>query len=548
MAGRCGRRWQGIKCVVTRSLGRTLVPMGEIVCMMNLPHKVLGVAWPLKKQFLAALVAVVGVLTSFSGGAIFAQGTSLPPRETNTVQGTIRSSTGDLLTGVIVRLEEQEPSNSLETKTKADGSFVFSGLRPGVYTVRAEKAGWREGVSNLLVLRAGHKKRVDLVLESLPMDHPGATGASRSSSPATGEMEFTDKPNFTVAGVMDWNNTGTHGSDVRVRTSEALAKETLALKNGGLAKSSTAETKAGAARNSDESREELLAAREQARTMLAKADTADGHRLLGELSERLGDPLEAVREYERSALMDPSEQNYFAWGTELLLHRADEPAVEVFTKGSHAHPDSARMLAGLGAALYAEGKSEEAARRLCEAADLKPADPAPYVFLGKMEKAATGVLPCGEQKLARFVREQPGNALANYYYGVALWKRDRGLEKNAASLQQAEALLDKAVRIDPKLGEAYLQLGILRTERGNFEQAIRDYTKAIEVSPQLSEAHYRLGSAYRRISEESKAEQEFWEYEKIEKAETAAIERQRRELRQFLIILKDQPAAATPHR
>src|SRR5207245_10089048 len=118
-------------------------------------------------------------------------------------------------------------------------------------------------------------------------------------------------PNFTVAGVMDWNNTGTHGSDVRVRTSEALAKETLALKNGELVKSSTVETKAGAARTSDESREELLAAREQARTMLAKADTADGHRLLGELNERLGDPLEAVREYERSALMDPSEQNYF---------------------------------------------------------------------------------------------------------------------------------------------------------------------------------------------------------------------------------------------
>src|SRR5205814_2107505 len=125
--------------------------MGEMVCIMNLPRKVLGVAWRLKKQFLAALVAVVRVL------------------------------------------------------------------------------------------------------ESLPIDHPGATGASRSSSPTTGEMEFTDKPNFTVAGVMDWNNTGTHGSDVRVRTSEALAKETLALKNGGLAKSSTVETKAGAARTSDES-------------------------------------------------------------------------------------------------------------------------------------------------------------------------------------------------------------------------------------------------------------------------------------------------------
>src|SRR5947207_9908862 len=410
-----------------------------------------------------------------------------------------------------------------------------------------EKSGCLNSVSSSLAMSEGAKKHVDLVLESLA--HPDSSGESRASGSAPAAMEFDDKPNFTVAGVTDWNNTGIHGSDASQRTSEALVKETLALKSGEHAETSAGASNAGITPvNSSETEEELREAREHAKKMLAIADKADAHRLLGELDERLGDPLEAVQEYERAARLDPSEQNYFEWGTELLLHRADQPAVEVFTKGAHAHPDSARMLAGLGAALYAEGKSEEAARRLCEAADLKPADPAPYVFLGKMEKASTGVLPCGEQKLARFVREQPGNALANYYYGVALWKRDRGLEKNAASLQQAEALLDKAVRIDPKLGEAYLQLGILRTERGNFEQAIRDYTKAIEVSPQLSEAHYRLGSAYRRISEESKAEQEFWEYEKIEKAETAAIERQRRELRQFLIILKDQPAAATPHR
>jgi hypothetical protein len=52
--------------------------------------------------------------------------------------------------------------------------------------------------------------------------------------------------------------------------------------------------------------------------------------------------------------------------------------------------------------------------------------------------------------------------------------------------------------------------------------------------------------ACRRIGEESKAEQEFLVYEKVEKTETATIERQRQELRQFLIILKDQPAASSP--
>src|SRR3989440_1504840 len=516
--------------------------------MANFSRKALAATRPMKKQFLAARIAAVGALLGIFAEVACAQSTSPSQAQMNTVQGTVRSSAGESLAGVVVRLEEKEQSISFETKSNMNGSFVFSEVRPGVYTVRVEKSGWRECVSNPLVLNAGDKKRVDLVLESLAADHAGAPGTSSSSKAAAAAMEFDDRPNFTIAGVTDWNNAGMHGSDVNVRTSEALAKETLALKNSGLVESSAVDSKAGTTSlNSVESKGQLLGARENARRMLAKADTADGHRLLGELNERLGDPLEAVREHERAAHMDPSEQNYFEWGTELLLHRADEPAVEVFTKGSHAHPDSARMLSGLGAALYAEGKSEEAARRLCEAADLKPADPAPYVFLGKMEKAVTGVLPVGEQELARFVREQPGNALANYYYGVALWKRDRGSEKNAASLQQAEALLDKAVRIDPKLGEAYLQLGILRTERGNFEQAIRDYTKAIEVSPPLSEAHYRLGSAYRRISEESKAEQEFREYEKIEKAETAAIERQRRELRQFLVILKDQPAAATPH-
>ena len=34
--------------------------------------------------------------------------------------------------------------------------------------------------------------------------------------------------------------------------------------------------------------------------MLANGETADAHRLLGELDERLGEPLEAVREFERA--------------------------------------------------------------------------------------------------------------------------------------------------------------------------------------------------------------------------------------------------------
>lgn len=463
-----------------------------------------------------AVLAVLAALPVLSGRIVCAQKPPEQKRAVGTVQGTIRNVAGEVIADAKVRMEGKDSSTVVEVKSGTDGRYSFPSVAPGTYTMTVEKAGWKKATSRPLVLSAGETKQVDLQVEPTP-----------------GVMAFDDRPNFSVAGVTDWNNTGIHGSDTNQRTSEALVKETLALRPGA------DETNAGKAKPG-ETEKEWKEERERVKTMLATAETADGHRRLAELDERLGEPLEAVSEYERAALMSPSEQNYFEWATELLLHRADQPAAEVFAKGAGAHPESARMLAGWGAALYAEGNAEEAARKLCEAADLRPAEPAAYLLLGRIEKASPTVMPCGEEMLGRFAREQPGNAMANYYYAIVLWKQDRGTAKSEGA-QQAEALLEKAAGIDPKFGEAFLQLGILHFAQGKYEQAIRDYQKAIESRPSLSEPHYRLGLTYRRKQEEAKAEQEFHVYQEMTKAETAAWEKERRELRQFLIILKDQP-------
>jgi Flp pilus assembly protein TadD len=457
-----------------------------------------------------------------------------------TVQGTIRDVAGKPVTAAIVLLEEKGSSKNVETRTDAAGAFVLSAEHAGTYTVRAEKSGWRSAVIDSLVLSLGDRKHVDLVLLTLQSSPPESSPSSPSA------MEFNDEPNFTVAGVTDWSNLGLHGSVASSRTSESLAKETLTLKSS--APETTGSSNWGKQYQvavADSAKGDFAGAREEVRKALAKADDAEGHRLLGELDEQMNEPLEAVREYEKAVRMDPSEQNYFEWGTELLLHKAVEPAVEVFTRGYREHPNSARMLTGLGAALYSNGSSDEAAHRLCEASDLQPADPTPYLFLGKIEKTSSAPLPCSEQKLARFAQDRPGNAQANYYYAISLWKREKGSE-NTAGIEQAEALLEKAVAIDPQLDEAYLQLGILRFARGDFEHAIHDYKKAIEINPQLAEAHRQLGLAYQRTGEKVKAQEEFQAYEQAEKTEAAEIERQRRELRQFLIILKDQPAVTPP--
>ena len=136
----------------------------------------------------------------------------------------------------------------------------------------------------------------------------------------------------------------------------------------------------------------------------------------------MGDPLAAVHEDEQAVRLDPSEQNYFAWGSELLLHRAVWQAAEVFKNGTKAYPKSARMLAALGAALFAGALYDQAADSLCQASDLNPADTEPYLFMGRIEMAAPKPLACIEPRLARFVQQQPQNSLANYFYAMAIWK------------------------------------------------------------------------------------------------------------------------------
>jgi tetratricopeptide (TPR) repeat protein len=486
---------------------------------------------------ICAIPTCLPALSAHLSRTIPSQQNAPSAQEAISVNGTIRDGSGKAVSDATVMISETEAAPLVKTKSNEDGSFRAILRKAGTYRIRAEKAGIGSAAADAIHLELGDAKRCDLVLS-----HPLSGVASSSASESAAGFEFKDEPNFTVAGVKDWSNAGLHGSDARAKTSDALTKEAIAL-NGNASKSTTPSSNA-AYDLALEYREkgDFERARAEARKGLAASDTANGHRLLGELDERLADSLEAVREFERAARMDPSEQNYFAWGGELLLHKAPQPAAEVFAKGASAHPNSARLLAGLGVAMYAEGSYDEAARRLCAASDLKPADPAPYLFLGEIEKSSAAPLPCGKERFARFLREQPKSAQANYYYAMSLWKSQRDSQKQTG-FPQIEQLLEKAIQLDSKLTDAYVQLGIVRAARGDFAGAIEAYKKALAVDPTSSDAHYRLGLAYKRTGEDANARHEFAAYEQARKSESANAERERKELRQFSIIFKDSSAA-----
>lgn len=442
------------------------------------------------------------------------------------VAGVVHDSAGRAVAGAAVVFEENGGVIVTQAITRPDGTFTCVISRAGIYTVRANKSGFGPAPAVSLSLTPGEKKHIDLVLKAKAGDREPSSKASDSAA-----MEFTDDPNFTVAGVTDWTAVGGHGADTNLRTSETLAKDAIALKSERPAGASPG----GVAINGTGA--DLVQARERLKGLLARNNTAEGHRLLGDIDEQLNDPLSAEREYEEAVRLDPNEESYFRWGTELLLHRAIEPAVQVFAKGSRLHPKSVRMLAGWGAALYAAGSYEEAALRVCAASDLGPDDSHPYLFLAEMENAAPGPLPCANEKLARFAHDRPENALASYYYARSLWKRRAG-PGHENDFSSIESLLNRALAVDPKLGAAYLQLGILCFSQGRLAEAVSAYQKAIVTSPQLGEAHYRLAMAYKRQGEQAKAEQEIRLHEQIEKREAEAVERRRREVQQFLVEMK----------
>ena len=521
-------------------------------------------------------------------------GQSADRMESASLQGLVRDSHDRPVAAAKVYLQTEIGTKTLTAVTDSEGLYHFAALRAGVYILRVEKAGYDAAIFGRCALGGKETKKIDLTLKP-------AKASAQSGS--TGTPEFYDEPQFTVAGVTDTTQLGGHGSDTVVRTREGLARETASLKP--LADVSPHTSAATAAEKSlreaaehepasfdanyrfgtqlvDEgkAREALPyldrasqlrpgdyaasyalarahadagdypAARTRLRALQTVQDKAgqeeaELHHLLGDVEEKLGNPLKAVQEYERAAEMSPSEPNLFDWGAELLMHRAMEPAIEVFTKGNHLFPHSVRMLVGLGVSWYARGSYEPAVQRLCEASDLNPDDPSPYLFLGKIQSVEKTQPDALVERLRRFVTLRPENATANYYYAVSLWKGRKGPE-DGETLAQVQSLLEKAVHLDPRLGPGHLQLGILYSERRDFSEAISAYQQTIEVNPSLEEAHYRLAQAYRQTGQKLKAQEELRVYDQISKSKAADAERQRHEIQQFVYTLRDRPSALQP--
>jgi Tfp pilus assembly protein PilF len=502
-----------------------------------------------------------------------------PQGQAGTIEGTIQDGQKKPVAGAKVWLDDQVQGRTATSVTDLTGHYAFRNLSSSTYMLRVQKAGYREATQGPIALKAGETSTASIQLSEEP------AAANTTAKNATPGMEYSDEPNFTVAGVSDPSNVGGHGSNVTLPTKEALAKDTASLAKEGLPNSGppappaslpkidpgdfAGNLKAGkelldaghpiearayleqaaklkpddyqasfclahaALRSGDAQRAETLG-----QSLLEQRDSAEVHELLAQAHEAAGQPVLAAKEYQRAADFDPSEAYLFSWGAELLLHHAYEPSAEVFGKAHRLYPKSVRILVGLGAAAYARDLHDQAANWLLQAITLDPSDPRPYEFLGKVQEIAKSEPQDWVDAFERYAKLQPKNARAHYFYAVALEKQHRGQADFAAR----ERELNQAISLNAHFGDAYLRFGLLQAEKREYSAAVASLQKAVEFTPLPDEAHLRLAQVYREMGETEKARAESQLYNEVSTKKKEQLERERRELGQFVYTMQDGSA------
>lgn len=231
---------------------------------------------------------------------------------------------------------------------------------------------------------------------------------------------------------------------------------------------------------------------------------------------------------------DGAESADFQRASGLLLDGSYARAADVFRQGAAQFPASSRMMLGLGVADYSRGLYSQAIDALCKAVDLSPDQPQAYFFLAQAYSASPANTGDVLKRVGRYASDHPGNAPAQYYEALCLWRSRAVAQSGQVDARQVEDLLRSAIGLDPALAETHFQLGVVLADQNQDQQAATEFERAVALDPKWAEAHYRLGEVYRRAGEAAKAQAEFDESERLRKNSDTQNERLSAEIRRLL--------------
>jgi tetratricopeptide (TPR) repeat protein len=282
------------------------------------------------------------------------------------------------------------------------------------------------------------------------------------------------------------------------------------------------------------------AAIELTRRALDKKPSAALYNTLAEIEESSGEYVDAVHHYQRAVELDPTnEEYYFDLGMEYLSHFTFGPALEVYRVGTAKFPNSSRQYLGLAFSHYAVREYAQAADAFTKALEIDPDSPA---VLKAWNTVLSSLSPADWQpilpRLNRLATAHPQNADLAFDYGAALFRSEFAKGPRGA-LEQAQAFLEKAIKLRPDFPAAHLELAGLYAAQKHDQKAVDEYLETIRKDPKADIPHYKLGQLYRQMDKMDLAAKELAEYQELSRLHQEEIKRNRSAIQQFVL---SQPA------
>jgi tetratricopeptide (TPR) repeat protein len=263
----------------------------------------------------------------------------------------------------------------------------------------------------------------------------------------------------------------------------------------------------------------------------AQAMTDQAQSLAGDVNEKLGNYKEAIIHYQSAAQINPSDANLYTLTLELLRHWTWDEAIEIANFGATRYPDKMHFKVAVGIALYGSNKYPDAAAAFSKLLVLDPENGFYADLLGRScSLIADGVNPdCNG--LEDFARRHPENAGAATYAAVSILHHPASEQDTA----KAEQLLNQAIAADPKLPEAYYQLGVLEQQRLHWKESSVALEKAIALRPTYAQAHYRLSRAYAHMGMRDDAQKQMTLQQQYSQKEKDNLDLRMQEMVTFLL-------------
>lgn len=225
-------------------------------------------------------------------------------------------------------------------------------------------------------------------------------------------------------------------------------------------------------------------------------NTSEVKNLMGEAYEGNKQTQEAIQALREATLLAPEdENNYLDLAALCMNHDAYDVGTDVINVGLHYHPQSDRLIFQRGLLHAMQNQFELAERDFQLASHVAPEKNFSYIGLS-VSYIQTGNLQEAIRLLRRRTHEKPNDFMLQYLLGEALVRS--GIDPGDPSLKEAQAALEKSIRLNPEFASGHVVLAKTFLEQNRIQDAVGHLERARALDPKEEAVYAQLAIAYRR--------------------------------------------------